>query len=148
MVKTACRLHVLDVTFKGDEGTSQDVFEAIGYPDEIDLPQSQEDAPDTLERRLIAWGWATDGYGIYRRTGRLHTLGVWGDWTWFEDDEIFVRRIAPFVTVGSRIVFERAKHHEEDHNPEFWERDFEGWSFNGHTVDLLKVNKVVEYEWA
>lgn len=155
--KHPCQLVVLDVRFKHDADMAA-LTQALDPPEDVldNLSIRGRQMEDGLERRLEAWGWATDPYGDYRRTGKMTTLGVYGDFTLFEDDERFVKIIAPFVERGSRIVFVKGIKPMDDeyaqHDLNFPD-EYQGWDF-GHaeegegTVRLRRVEKTVEYEWA
>lgn len=122
------------------------LFAAVEPTEELraqGLPPAWENAPDTLEHRLMHWGWTCrDAYGEYRDGAMPKIMGVYWDYTWIEDDALLMGRIAPFIAGDSRAIFAV----EEG---EFrFEGKLEGWDFQNDTVTRRDVNQRVEWDWA
>src|ERR1700752_528759 len=94
----------LDVGFKPgfDLDKLEKAIRALGDPDTT--PRS-----DSLDDLFLAWGWSADIHTLAsgHTYGRID--GIYGDWTWVEDDEKLFDALIPYIGVGSYVVFESAK---------------------------------------
>lgn len=143
--KRAVAWSMIGIDFKHDADHDA-LFRALDPPPDV-LDNIRTPDIATLEGRLRAWGWAVDPYGTYRSTGLLTTLGIYGDYTWIEDDERFMAVIAPYVRSGSQAVFVVATDDDGVHRPYFPSDIYDGWEFDGTTVVRRTVYRRVEWDF-
>lgn len=141
--KTYVQWYELDISFKRNLDVDA-LFAAVNPPDDVLGQESIMHArePDTLKRRLLSWGWASDDRFHRGQTDRPTILGVYGDYTYIEDDERLMPLLAPFIQPGSRVVFEVSR---TPGRSDFWENRFEAWAFDGRSVKRHPVERRVEY---
>lgn len=133
-----------DVTFKAH--FTREAFEAAvlsaGEPSEpgpsINLGRND------LEALMVRWGWCP----AVRATS-IWWDGIYGDWTWVEDDERLFAALAPLIVDGSYIVFRGATLKKP---PGDWygihESDrYEVWEFRDGEVSRKPAEQTVGYEW-
>lgn len=142
MAKHWVRWETIDIDFKSDADMAA-LLEAVAVPEDVE--DNSPELPDGLERRFLAWGWGcnTD----LRTSGRVRTIGIYGDYTFIEEDERFMLAIAPFVLLGSYGVFDVSKTDvDERSSGEFWDH-YEMWQFDGlGGVIRRKAHKRVEWD--
>lgn len=129
----------IDIDFKDLTQADLDaLFEALAPPDDVIAQQSiaMETEPDSLEKRFKHWGWGTDLVH-----GSLTTIGRYWDQTCIEDDVRFMPIIAPYIIAQSYAVFDVSRDTERN---DFWD-DYEGWFFDGTTVERAKVTKIIDW---
>lgn len=122
--------HHVEIGFKSDIDV-QALLEAIAVPDDVGY---DADMDDGLKRRFIEWGWGTAPIDP-DEVGRIAQIGVYGDFTWLEDDERLMPAIAPFVTQWSKAVFTLGR----------WGDDYQMWEFDGENVVRRPCEKYVEW---
>lgn len=92
---------------------------------------------------MVRWGWCPIVGATSIRWG-----GIYGDWTWVEDDERLFAALAPSIIDGSYVVFRGATLkkppdwygiREEDH--------YEVWEFRDGEVSRKPAEQTVAYEW-
>lgn len=135
--KHAAEWHLIEIRFKRDADMDA-LFAAVDPP--VDVREQTGHDTDTLEGRLLAWGWGANT--SLRTTGRVDVIGVYGDYTWAEDDERFMPLIAPFVAAGSRAVFDMST--ETDSFAGFLGA-FEEWTFDGTGVIRSHVERIIDF---
>ena len=136
--KTFCEPTVIDLWLRYDVDHADVLAALVALGDGIldELPLSYRDQPDSLHRRLVAWG-----YGMARIVGNTRQLGIYGDGTLLEDDVIVLPALAPFMQDGSRYIFRQKDRWD------YGRDDFEGWAFHDGTVTRREVERIVEFEW-
>lgn len=128
---TLCEPLALELELRRDVDHNEVFAALVALGDDIldMLPIIYQERPDTLQRRLVAWG-----FGFARYEDNRHRLGIYGDYTAGEHDAIVLPALAPFMEDDCRYIYqERAT------------GELRGWYFENGGVTLREVEQVVDY---
>lgn len=131
---TLCDPLVMDLVLRRDVDRSEVYRALVALGDDVFdmLPVAYRDQPDTLDRRLVAWG-----YGIASIIGNTRRLGIYGDYTAHEHDVIVLPALAPFMEDDSRYIYRESGGFRDV---------LRGWVFETGRVTLREVERVIDYE--
>lgn len=111
---------------------------------------TEEVRGDTLKDLFLAWGWWVDIQPLTDSDlyASVHIRGIYGDWTWTEDDGKLFTALIPWTLISSHIVFSKARLNPPAYYFGITELDeYEVWLLDGTEIERKPVEQIYTFEW-